>query len=151
MKNLVTDLAPDAYENEQGFIPGENGDYTGSPMVYAPSQKRSVVDLAPANTDVTAAVAATSVQADSTNTSANQQAALFAPTQPVSEQKKWWEVIALLGDTAAKVYAAKKTGELLPDDVYVDSVEKKPLSWVWIAVAVVVIIILAYLTFKKSK
>lgn len=150
MKNLVTDLAPDAYENEQGFIPGENGDYTGSPMVYAPSQKRSVVDLAPANNDMPAAVAATAVQAD--NTIANEKANLFAaPTQPVSEQKKWWEVIALLGDTAAKVYAAKKTGELLPDDVYADSVEKKPLSWVWIAVAVVVIIILAYLTFKKSK
>lgn len=143
-------VAPDVYENEQGFIPGENGDYSGSPMIY-PQLKRETVDLAPANNDV--AAQNVQVSPDSASNQQNNVAQIIAatPINQGAEQKKWWEVIALLGDTAAKVYAAKKTGQLLPEGTYTESVEDKKISWVWIAVAVVLIFLLAYFTFKNGK
>lgn len=143
-----TALAPDLYETVQGYVPGENGDFTGSPMVYPQVQKKAVADLSPANNEITPVTQAISSDASSAN---QQTAALFQAPANNTDQSKWWEVIALLGDTAAKVYAAKKTGQLLPEGTYTESVEDKKISWVWIAVAVVLIFLLAYFTFKKGK
>jgi hypothetical protein len=150
--------ADDVYQSNEGsLIPGENGDFSGSPYGYytptlAPVAATVITDLPTQSTPLLQE--AQQLKAASTD---------VAQASIASNKKPWYDVLAQIGDAAANIINASKGGGVntgidvnagnaetykssLPDD----SEATKRTPWGWIITAVVVFFVLIFLIVRKK-